>query len=424
MREPPVILGALPQGGTVAVQPIDFARSVHLGVWLRAGARHEAAAENGLSHFLEHMVFKGGRRRDARGLAREIEALGGRFDAYTTHDLTCYTLQSLPEHLDRALDVLAELIIGHRMDPELLATERQVVLEEILEAEDAPGDLVQELCAAAAWADHPLGRPVLGTAETVAEFTAEQVERHRARLYTRDRLLLAAVGQVGRDALTEAAASAFADLDAGPDEPEDAGPVWTSGMVSRRMAVDQIYLCLAAPGLSLTDPDRYALWLLDALLGATMSSRLFQEVREARGLCYQIASASQSHREAGLMTIEAVAHPKQIGELLKVTRGEIESLVADGVNDEDLDWVKHYSRTTVTLGAESVSSQLGRLARNVFFEGRQLALAEVLADLDSVTAEDVQRVAQRIFGAGEYVLGVVGPVTDKRAEAWRKVVMA
>ncbi len=261
----------------------------------------------------------------------------------------------------------------------------------------------------------------LGTAD-VASFQADHVATHRRRLYTRNRMLLAAVGAIEAPALTAAATAAFADLPAGADDVDEPAPVWTSGMVSRRMAVDQIYLCLAAPGLSLTDPDRYALWLLDALLGATMSSRLFQEVRETRGLCYQIASASQSHRDAGLLTIEAVAHPKQIAELLKVTRGEIETLVTDGVNEEDLAWVKAYSRTTVTLGAESVSSQHARLARNVFYEGRQLTLAEVLAELESVTAEDVRRVAQRVFGAGEYVLGVVGPVTDKRAEAWRKVV--
>lgn len=412
----------LPNGARLVAAPVARARSIHLGAWLRCGARYEAAERNGLSHFLEHMVFKAPLRRQARTLARDLEVLGGQFDAYTTHEATCYRMQILPDHLDQGLDLLAELIVGGTIQPGAVQTEKNVVIEEILEAEESPPDVVTELAMRQAWGEHPLARPVLGTVDTVDTFTPELVTDHRTSYYTSDRLLLAAVGAVTDESLAAAAAGAFAELpvDGAADEPDEA--VFQPGPTSRRFGIDQVHLCLAAPAVSVVDPDRYAVWLLDALLGATMSSRLFQEVREERGLCYQISSSWQGQRDVGTFLIEAVAQVKQIPELLRVITAQVQAVIADGVSEEDLAWVKEYSRTTAILGDESLGSRLSRIARGFFYGEGHRTLEQTLAAIEAATADDIARAAARVFGAGELVLATVGPVTARREERWWKVV--
>ncbi|MCC7491872.1 MAG: insulinase family protein [Fimbriimonadaceae bacterium] len=420
----PLTTTTLPPGFTVVSEPVPGAASVHLGVWLRCGARQEEPAESGLAHFLEHMAFKSGRTRDAKRLARDLETIGGQFDAYTTHDLTCYTLQVLPEHLPLALELLAELVIGGAAHEEHVRTERQVVLEEILEAEDSPSEVASERAARQAWGEHALGRPVLGSSATVGAFTAAAVDQRRRHWYTADRLVLAAVGAVEPARLHDLAAAALADLPVSspPDPPSP--PRFESGLTTQRLEVDQVHLCLAAPALAATDPDRWALWLLDSLFGVTMGSRLFQEVREQRGLCYHIASSWQGQWDVGMLCIEAAAHPKQVPELLAVVRQQAAQVVAGAVQQEELDWARAYSLTTVRLAAESLGARLGRLARGWLFEQRQVSIAETLAALEAVTLDDLQRVAQRVLGRGEWVLSAVGPVTDRRAAAWWKEVQS
>ncbi len=417
-------MNRLPVGVQVATEAVAEAASVHLGVWLRCGTRYETPADNGIAHFIEHMVFKGGPRYSAQALARAIEALGGQFDAYTTHEATCYTMQVLPEHVGQALELLAELIVGGEFDQAAVDVEQNVILEEILEADDSPSDLVNELCARQAWGAHPLALPVLGTAASVAEFDAARLTAYRRAHYTGDRTWLIGVGAVDAANLADLAGAAWRDLPPHSAPLVDPVPEFHSGLAAGRLEVDQVHLSLAAPAGGAADPDRYALWLLDALLGATMSSRLFQEVRENRGLAYQISSNWQTQRDTGLMIIEAAAHPGRITELLKVCIGEIERLLADGVTEEELAWAKSYSRATILLASESLGTRLARLARGWFQEGRRVTVEETIQGVAATTVEDVARATRRVFGGGEYVLSVVGPVTDKRAATWWKVVQA
>lgn len=413
---------ALPSGLTVVSERLPGARTVALGAWVRCGTRYESAADNGVSHFLEHMVFKGSATRDALALARALETLGGQTDAYTTHELTCFSLHVLPEHVPQAVELLAELVVHAELAADAVETEKQVVVEEILESEDSPSDVVQELCASQVWRGHTLGLPVLGTADNVNALTAAGLREFRDRHYTADRILLAASGAVDAQCLSDQAAAAFARVPL-PCEPlHSEPPTFVPGLATARLEQDQVHLCLAAPGLSASDPDRHALWAIDMMLGSTMSSRLFQEVREQRGLAYQVGSAWQAQSDSGLLLIDAIASPGKVEELLTVVRAETDSLAADGLSEEDLAWVKAYARTTISLGAESTSSQMARLARCYFYDGRYISLDETLAAVDGLTADDIGRVARRLLGAGQWVLAAVGPVTERRAQRWWKAV--
>ncbi len=418
-----VTMRRLSRGARVAVLTLPWARSVALGAWVRSGTRDEPAELGGIAHFLEHMVFKGSFRYDTLALARAFETLGGTMDAYTTHETTVYSLQVLPEHVDAGLELLAELMVHAALVPADIELEKQVVDEEIQESEDSPGDVVQEVCAKQAWGEHPLARPVLGTRATVGGLNADILRDWQRAQYAGDRILLAAAGAIEPEALMDAAERAFADL---PDQPaplDRAKPELKPGIAVKREPADQIHLCLATAAPSAVDVERHALWVIDMLLGATMSSRLFQEVREKRGLAYQISSSWQAQQDVGMMLIDAIASPAKVPDLLEVVLAEAEAMAAQPLPPEELAWVKEYARTTLRLGSESVSAQMSRLARGYFHEDRYVTLDETLSAIEALSGEDVQAVAQRLFAERRWVLAAAGPVTAKRADRWGKVIV-
>jgi predicted Zn-dependent peptidase len=412
----------LSNGLTVAAERLPAAQTVTLGAWVRCGTRDEPPHLAGVAHFIEHMAFKGSPRRDTLALARAFETLGGTVDAYTTHEATCFSLQVLPEHLDDGLDLLSELLCDAAIEAEGVELEKQVVFEEIAESEDNPADIVQEVCAAAAWADHPLARPVLGTRQSIAALAPEVVRAWRDSHYTGQRVLLAAAGAVDAEQLSRAAEHWLGRLPAVGEPPALVTPTFHPGPAARRAPTDQVHLCLAAATGGAIDPDRHALWVIDMLLGATMSSRLFQEVRERRGLAYQISSSWQVQRDVGLLAIDAIASPKHVAELLAVVRDETAAIARDGVSEADLAWVKGYAVTTIRLAAESTSSQMARLARSFFYEGRHVPLVETLAAIQALEAEDLLRAARRLLAGRPWVLAAVGPVTAKKADKWYEVI--
>jgi predicted Zn-dependent peptidase len=411
----------LANGAALAVQAMPAAQTVSIGAWLRCGTRDEPSPAHGVAHFLEHMVFKGSATRDTLALARAFESLGGQCDAYTTHDATCYSVQVLPEHVDAGVELLADLLAAATLDPEAVETEKQVVAEEIHECDDNPADQVQEVCARKAWGDHPLARPVLGTLDSVNGLSAERVRTFRDQFYTGERLLLAAAGAVDVAALEESAERWLGGMPAVGEPLAREAPVFHPGPAAKRAPTDQVHLCLGVVTGGAADPDRHALWVIDMLLGATMSSRLFQEVRERRGLAYQVSSSWQAQSDAGLLAVDAVASPEKVGELLAVVRDEVAAVVDGGVPEADLAWVKDYARTTVRLAAESTATHMNRVARGFFYEGRNVSLAELLAAIEALDVDDVRRAAQRVFGAREWVLAAVGPVSARKADKWFEV---
>ncbi|MBI5831344.1 MAG: insulinase family protein [Armatimonadetes bacterium] len=413
----------LSRGARVAVLTLPWARSVSIGAWVRSGTRDEPAELGGIAHFLEHMVFKGSRRYDTLGLARAFETLGGTMDAYTTHETTVYSVQVLPEHVGAGLELLSELLVYPTLSSDDIELEKQVVDEEIQESEDSPSDIVLEICARQAWGEHPLARPVLGTRATVGPLDEATLRTWQRGQYAGDRLLLAAAGAIEPEAFIDAAERAFGELPEQPAPLERRQPEFTPGLVVKREPADQIHLCLATRAPAAVDAERHALWVIDMLLGATMSSRLFQEVREKRGLAYQVSSSWQAQQDVGMLTIDAIASPAKVPELLEVVLAEAEAMAAAPLAEDDLAWVKEYARTTLRLGSESVSAQMSRLARGYFHEDRYVTLDETLTAIEELSGEEIQATAERLFGDRRWVLAAAGPVTPKRADRWGKVIL-
>ena len=311
----------MPSGLCVVSEHVPDRRSVSVGVWLRNGARDEPAEWLGISHFIEHMMFKGTQRRDARSIARSLEALGGHMDAFTGREQVCYYARVLSEHVPEAVDVLADIVCRSLFAATELAREKSVVREEICAAEDNPDDRVSEMLAAQVWGDHGLGRPILGTLATLEGLTSEMLHEYFRRRYRAENVVIAAAGDVDHDALVARVSEHF-DLPAGPPMPlSSTPPAFTpTAKIETREDLQQLYLSVATRGLSFGDADRYPLAVLNALLGGGMSSRLFQSVREEAGLAYSIYSSTEFHRDCGTLGVHLGVAPERGREALEIGR--------------------------------------------------------------------------------------------------------
>lgn len=388
-------------------------RSVSIGLWIDVGSRDEADDIAGAAHFLEHMLFKGTERRTAQDIAQTFDAVGGEINAYSAREHTCCYARVLGSDLPLAVDVMCDMFSNAALRTDDVASEKRVVLEEIRMAADLPEDRVHDLFAEAAWPGHPLGRPVIGTAQTVGAMERDNLEAFYRDGYVPDRLIVAAAGDVTHDALSSLLRDA---LHAG------ASPVRRSAGVSStfggpRAAYDtrpseQVHLVLGFEGMSRDDPDRYAMSVLSVLYGGGMSSRLFQEVREKRGLAYSIYSHEHLHLESGTFTVYVGTGEDTAPEVLKITRDEAAKLAAGEASEEEIDRAKGHMRGGLVLGMDDPGGRMSRLGRSELVHGEVLTVDELLARVDAVSAEDVSRVAKRIFTSGGAVLACVGPVTE------------
>lgn len=381
--------------------------SASVGVWVDAGARNESEAENGLSHMLEHMLFKGTARRSARAIAEEIENVGGHMNAYTSRDHTSFYAKVLKEHLPLAVDILADILQHSLLDPGEIAREREVIIQEIGQAQDTPDDIVFDHLQAAAFPDQPLGRPILGTEDRVATFTRDDLAAYVAAHYRAPALVVAGAGNIDHDALVALIAGAFTDLshDPGPGcEPAR----YLGGEHRDRRETEQLHLTLGFPSVSFEDPDYYALQVLSTILGGGMSSRLFQEIRETRGLAYSIYSFSAAHADSGLLGIYAGSSDEVAGELARLIAEEVKKL-CDGVAGPELERARTQLKAGLLMSLESTSSRIEQLARQVLVFGRVIDIDELVARVDAVDSEAVARVAQRMLVEGPPSLATVGP---------------
>lgn len=386
----------LDNGVRVLSERIPGVRSVSAGVWVRQGAAHEPAELTGVSHLLEHMVFKGTARRSALEIADTLEGLGGSLDAYTSREHTAYQARVLDEHLPEALDVLADLTLEPKLEEEDLALEREVILEEIAQVEDTPDDVVFELHAARLWGDHPYGRSILGTKETVASISAESLrELHRER-YVGANLVLAAAGNVEHDAFVEAIDQLFGSAAVGERIAAVPDPGTTASgfeWVERESAQTHIVFGNDAPAHA--SEDRFALTLLSSALGGGMSSRLFQRVREEMGLCYSVFTFQSFYRAAGLFGVYVGTRPATAEAASDAVREELARVASEGLGDGGLDRIKRQVKGQVMLSLESTGARLHRLAAFALHEEPFLGLDDLLAKVDAVTEEDIRRVAAR-----------------------------
>jgi predicted Zn-dependent peptidase len=399
----------LPSGLTVIGEHVDSVRSVSVGVWVRVGARYEPPVEAGMSHFLEHMVFKGTHARDAYQLALSLESVGGHLDAFTGREVTCFDARALDEHLDLAVEVLADLVLHPRLDPDDVEKEKKVVLDEIHTYEDTPDERVHDLFADVVWAGHPLGNRILGTRESVQAFTREDVARYHVRRYGTRNLLLAIAGRFDWDRFVEQVTLRFGD--AGPGTRPESNGVEGNGraVVHHVKDLAQQYLCIGARGVPSQHPDRHALVVLSTLLGGGMSSRLFQRVREQEGLAYSVYTYADFYRDAGIFCAGMNVQPEHGRRAIALTLEEFERVIHEGVPQAELDSTKAQLRGSLLLGLESTSNRMHRIARNELYEGRFVPLEELVRRVEGVTAQDVQRVASEIIARERLSLVALGP---------------
>jgi len=406
----------LPNGITIVGERMPAVRSAAVGVWIKVGSRHEVGAEAGVSHFLEHVVFKGTRRRDALAIALSLESVGGSLDAFTGREVTCYNARVLEEHLDLAVDVLADLALSPRIDPADVEKEKGVILEEIHSSEDTPDDRVHDLFADAVWRGHPLGHRILGDEATVAAFTPEMVADYHGRHYVAPNLLLSVAGSFDWDRLVGMVERHF---DAAPGrsarELTKASPDG-GGVFHHVQDLAQQHLCIGGVGLPHEHPDRFVLVLLSSLLGGGMSSRLFQRVREQEGLAYSVYTYADSYDDTGLFCAAMSVQPDNGPRALQLTLAEFDRVAREGVPDAELDSVKMQLKGSLLLGIESTTSEMTRLARAEIYAGRNVSVTELIDSIDRVTEADVRRLAGELLGRDRLSLVALGARGDRPYE--------
>lgn len=398
----------LPNGARLVTQAVPGARSAAIGFFVGVGSRHEKPRENGAAHFIEHMLFKGTRKRSAAQLARDMDALGGQFNAYTTKEHTCFYARVLDTHLDQGVDILSDMVFHSRFDQGDTETERGVILEEIGMYEDTPEDLAAERLSAAVYKGSPLARPILGTQSTLAEMTGEWLARWRQEHYRAGSIVVSLAGSFTQEQADRLAAL-LSDLEAG-GPPEQLPAAYRPAVTVRKKAIEQNHLLLAFPALTYLDPRREQLLLLNSLLGGGCSSRLFQQVREQRGLCYTVGSYVSDHADTGLLGIYTALNREQEPVALDTIRSVVSELAEHGPTQEELERVREQAKSGLLMGAESVQGRMSAAGASALLYGRVRTREEILEAYDRVTQEQLRQLAGEIFQWERASLSAVGRV--------------
>jgi predicted Zn-dependent peptidase len=399
----------LPNGLRVLTETMAHVRSATIGVWSDVGSATESAEHRGISHLLEHMVFKGTPRRTARAIAEEMDAVGGELNAMTDKETTCFYAHVVDRHLPRAVDVLADMLQNALFAADELTRERQVVLEEIKMYDDSPGEVVHDRFARTLWSGAHLGDPTIGYAHTVNAISRDDLLAWRASRYAPSTVFVTVAGNVDHDEVVQLVGAAFATYAGNAVPPLSERPRFTPALDVTIDDTEQAYVLLGMPGLAMRDDRRYALSVLDTILGGGMSSRLFQSVREERALAYEISTFQQSYREAGLFGVSAGCTPERVQECVDVIGDELDRLLHDGVGAEELERAREHLKGNLTLALESTFNRMSRLARNTLVHGRQITTEEVEDAFDAVDAAQVDALARELLGPAHRGLCVLGP---------------
>ncbi len=410
MLQPIIVRDVLPNGLRLLTEQMPHVRSVSIGVWLARGSRHEPREQSGIAHFVEHMLFKGTATRTAEDIAQVIDSIGGQMDAFTAKEYASYYIKVLDEHLPLAIDVLADIVRRPAFSPEDIDREKKVVLEEIKMVEDTPDDLVHELFTENFWHDHPLGRPILGTRETVEALTEGKLRDYFDDAYTAENMIVAAVGNIEHGRVRDVVDRYFGDVSRRGTPIVDQPPRVVPRIVIRNKELEQSHVCLGTSGYRQDHEDRYASYVLNTVLGGSMSSRLFQNVREKRGLAYAVFSGLSAYRDAGSVTVYAGCANDAVGELVDVVVAELRRLKEEPPPESELRRAKDHLKGSLMLNLESTSSRMSHLARQEIYFDRQFGLDETLEGVERVTQADVQRVARDLFADGGLAATVLGAV--------------
>ncbi|MDQ0412455.1 M16 family metallopeptidase [Mesobacillus stamsii] len=394
-------------GVRIVLEEIKTVRSVAIGVWIGTGSRNENPENNGISHFLEHMFFKGTKTRTAREIAESFDSIGGQVNAFTSKEYTCYYAKVLDNHAQYALEVLADMFFHSTFDSEELNKEKNVVNEEIKMYEDTPDDIVHDLLSQAIYGEHPLGYPILGTEETLQTFTGEKLEQYMHDMYRPENVVISIAGNV-TESFIKNAEQFFGAYEASKEEMEYLKPKFHAKQISRKKETEQAHLCLGFEGLQIGHSDVYNLIVLNNVLGGSMSSRLFQEVREQRGLAYSVFSYHSAYRDSGMVTIYGGTGANQLNVLYDTIQETLHKLRADGITEKELNNSKEQLKGSLMLSLESTNSRMSRNGKNELLLGRHRSLDEIVEQIDQVTKERVDGIANKIF-TDQFSISLVSP---------------
>ncbi|HWR17916.1 MAG TPA: pitrilysin family protein [Terriglobales bacterium] len=399
----------LPNGLTILTEEMPHIRSVSIGIWIKTGSRHEMPELNGISHFVEHMVFKGTQNRNAEQIAREVDSVGGNMDAFTAKECICFDVKVLDEHLPTALDILSDLVLNPTFDPKELSRERGVILEEIKMDEDNPDYLVHEIFTQNFWKDHPLGKPILGTKETVKRFEQELLFEYYRRFFIPNNMIISVAGNVRHDRFVELVKEKFNQLKPGPNGFQQEQPKIQARINMRnKKALEQVQICIGVPSLSIGDSRRFISYILNTLLGGGMSSRLFQSVRERQGLAYAIYSELNPYRDTGCMCVYAGTSRENAPKVVQSIVSEFKKLKSEPVSAEELRRAKDQLKGSLMLSLESSTARMSNLARQELYFDRFYSMDEIIERVENVTAEDVTHLSQEYFQTGAIAVTVLG----------------
>jgi predicted Zn-dependent peptidase len=402
----------LPNGVRILSETIPYVRSASLGIWADIGSSAERTEHRGVSHLVEHMLFKGTKRRSAREIAEAMDGVGGHLNAFTDKETTCYYAKVIDRHVPLAVDVLTDMLLNSTFDPIELSKEQKVVLEEIRMYDDSPDDMTHDLFTRTMWSDSHLGEPTIGYAHTVSALTREDLREHMRLRYMPNAVVVAAAGNVDHDDLVALLDKAFAGFQGTAELPVPQRPTLTPASFIKRKDTEQAYVVLGTQGLSQRDERRYALSVLDTIFGGGMSSRLFQEVREKRGLAYTVSSFQQAYRDAGLFAVAAGTSPSSVQECVDVIVDEVLLLAQKGVTDAELRLAKEHIKGNLTLSLESTSGRMIRLGRGEFALGRFLPAEEIEERIESVQKDEILALAAELLVPEKLGMCVLGPVGD------------
>jgi predicted Zn-dependent peptidase len=402
---------ALPNGLVVITETMQNVRSVSVGIWVRNGSRREVLAENGLAHFLEHMVFKGTERRTAEDIAREMDSVGGMLDAFTSKEQICFNAKVLDEHLSIAFDVLADLVLRPRLDNADVKKERQVVLEEIKMDLDNPEYLLHDLFTRGFWPDHSLGRPILGTPETVRKFDRDALLNRFQNWFAPDHIVVTAAGNITHQQVLSLVEKEFGCLKPLVTKEQDPVPTTAAPIhLESKRDLEQVHLCVGVPSLPIAHERRFGVAVLNNLLGGGMSSRLFQNIREKQGLAYAVFSELTPYSDTGMLSVYAGTAKETIGQVLDLTIAEFRAMKESPVTEEELLRAKNHLKGSLMLSLESTSSRMSNLARQELYFHRFSSLDEILSSIEAVSREEVQALAREFFQADRIATTVLGPI--------------
>ncbi|MFC5773776.1 M16 family metallopeptidase [Ectobacillus antri] len=397
-------------GVRIVFEQIPTVRSVAIGVWIHTGSRHENASNNGISHFLEHMFFKGTKTRSAREIAESFDSIGGQVNAFTSKEYTCYYAKVLDEHAEYALEVLADMFFNSTFVDEELTKEKNVVYEEIKMYEDTPDDIVHDMLTKAVYETHPLGYPILGTESTLATFTGDTLRQYMQERYTPENVVISIAGNVS-EAFMKTAEQYFGSYEGKTKREQVHNPVFHTNKVARKKETEQAHLCLGYKGLPVGDDKVYSLIVLNNILGGSMSSRLFQEVREQRGLAYSVFSYHSSYEDTGMMTIYAGTGSQQLDTLYETIQQALAQLKQEGITEKELANSKEQLKGSLMLSLESTNSRMSRNGKNEMLLGIHRSLDEMIESINKVSKDEVDALIHQTF-TNEFAVSLISPTGE------------